>query len=211
MFGNEVEQVVLLYHITHIDNLRSILQNNGLLAQAIVQKDVQTYIDVANSDIQSRRSRTKIPIATGGNLHDYVPFYFAPRSPMLYSVCHQGGIEQEKMIYFMTNTEMIEQNSLAFVFTDAHAIMMFTNFYDDLTELEQIDWDIMKATVWADDTNHPNRKSKRQAEFLVHEKVPLEVCIGFATMNAKMQQELQTILDEFNIEIPIGVRRQFYF
>lgn len=206
-----MEQVVLLYHITHIDNLRSILQNNGLLAQAIVQKDVQTYIDVANSDIQSRRSRTRIPIATGGNLHDYVPFYFAPRSPMLYSVCHQGGIEQEKMIYFMTNTETIEQRNLPFVFTDAHAIMMFTNFYDDLAALEQVDWDIMKATIWTDDIDHPNRKSKRQAEFLVHERVPLEACIGFATMNVKMQQELQAILAEFNSEIPIGVRRQFYF
>lgn len=211
MFGYEVEQVVLLYHITHIDNLRSIFQNGGLLAQATVQKEVQTYIDVANSDIQSRRSRTRIPIATGGNLHDYVPFYFAPRSPMLYSVCHQGGIDQEKMIYFMTNTEMIEQIGLPFVFTDAHAIMMFTNFYDDLAELERVDWDIMKATIWTDDIDHPNRKSKRQAEFLVHDKVPLEACIGFATMNAKMQQELQTILDEFNSKIPIGVRRQFYF
>lgn len=69
------------------------------------------------------------------------------------------------MIYFMTNTETIEQRNLTFVFTDAHAIMMFTNFYDDLAALEQVDWAIMKATIWTDDIDHPNRKSKRQAEF----------------------------------------------
>lgn len=206
-----VKQVGLLYHITHIESLRSILQNGGFLAQSIVQKDIQTYIDVANSDIQMRRSRTKIPIAPGGNLHEYVPFYFAPRSPMLYSICHQGGIEQEKIIYFITHTETIEQRGLPFVFTDAHAMMMFTKLYNDLADLVQVDWDIMKATIWTDSIDHPNRKSKRQAEFLVHEKMSLDACIGFATMNAKMQQELQPIVGEFNSKIPIGVRRQFYF
>ena len=87
-------------------------------------------MDVANQDIQGRRSNTKIPLGPLGNLHDYVPFYFAARSPMLYSVCRQGGIEQEKMVYFMSNTETIRKLGLPFVFTDAHAIMWLTNFYD---------------------------------------------------------------------------------
>lgn len=208
---NGVIRMVLLYHITHIDNLASIFNSGGLVAQAIVQQNEQSYVDVANYDIQGRRSKTKIPLGPKGNLHDYVPFYFAARSPMLYSVCHQGGVEQEKMVYFMSNTETIEQLGLPFVFTDAHAIMWLTSFYESLDDLDKIDWDIMNATIWTDDVEHPNRKSKRQAEFLVHQQVPLEACIGLAVMNSKMEHEVKQIIDANGLTLPMGVRKQFYF
>ena len=208
---NGVTTVVLLYHITHIDNLATIFNSGGLLAQAIVQQNEHSYMDVANQNIQGRRSKTKIPLGPQGNLHDYVPFYFAARSPMLYSVCHQGGIEQEKMIYFMSNTETINKLDLPFVFTDAHAIMWLTNFFETLDDLDKIDWDVMNATIWTDDAEHLNRKSKRQAEFLVYQKVPLDACIGIAVMNTKMKQEVKQILDANNLVLPIGVRRQFYY
>lgn len=206
-----VIRVVLLYHITHINNLDSIFKSGGLFAQAIVQQYGQSYMDVANQDIQGRRSKTKIPLAPQGSLHDYVPFYFAARSPMLYSVCHQGGIEQEKMVYFMSNTETIEQLCLPFVFTDAHAIMWLTNFYNSLEDLDKVDWDVMASTIWTDDVEHPNRKTKRQAEFLVHQQVPLEACIGLAVMNSKMEHEVKHIIERNGLTLPIGVRRQFYF
>ena len=211
MFGNEGILVVLLYHITHVNNLRSILQNDGLLAQVIVQKNQQSYKDVANAEIPSRRSHTRIPIGPCGSLHDYVPFYFASRSPMLYSVCNQGGIPQDEMIYFMTDTDTIQRLALPFVFTDAHAIMRFTNFYDDLANLDKVDWEVMNAFVWRDDNDHPNRKSKRQAEFLIHEKVPIAACIGLAVKNERVKVQVQEILKDVNIRLPIGIRGNFYF
>lgn len=176
-----------------------------------MQKNRQNYVDVANQTVQDRRSKTKIPIGPLGNLHDYVPFYFAPRSPMLYAIINQSGIEQEKIVYFMTNTETIEKLQLPFVFSDAHAIMRLTNFYDSVDHLEKIDWDVMKDIIWTDDEEHPNRKAKRQAEFLVYEKVPLEACIGFAVINIKVQNEVMDILNANNFNFPIGVRPQFYF
>lgn len=98
---------------------------------------------------------------------------------MLY-VLRMQQIPQDDIVYFITNTEAIQQHCLSYVFTDAHAIRRLTNFYTDLEKLDQIDWDIMRALLWADTDDDPNRKARRQAEFLVHNEVPLSACLGFA-------------------------------
>ena len=36
--------------------------------------------------IKERRARKIVPIVPGETLADFVPFYFAPRSPMLYAM-----------------------------------------------------------------------------------------------------------------------------
>ena len=127
--------------IQMMNNLQSIIRQGGLLSHVRIRQDALTYKDVANQDVQSRRERTKIPVGAGGYLHDYVPFYFAPRSPMLY-VLRMQQISQDNIVYLMTNTVTIQQQCPAFVFTDAHAIRRLTNFYKDLEDLSQVDWDI---------------------------------------------------------------------
>ena len=49
------------------------------------------YTNIAYESIQDRRSIKSVPCGVGGSLHDYVPFYFAPRSPMLYTI-HRGNL-----------------------------------------------------------------------------------------------------------------------
>lgn len=200
----------LLYHITHITNLHSILEQGALLSHARIKQNTLSYKDVANQDVQSRRNRTRIPVGAGGSLHDYVPFYFAPRSPMLYALNMQQ-ISQDDLVYVMTNTEVVQAQCTSFVFTDAHAIRRLTKFFTDLGDLDRIDWETMRATVWTDTDEDPNRKARRQAEFLVRDEVPLSACIGFAVYSGETKEKVEAMLDEYNLTLPVAVRRQFYF
>lgn len=75
-----------IYHITPINNLTGILAAGGLNCNSTLRRDRTAYTNIAHDHIQDRRSHTFVPLAPGGTLHDYVPFYFAPRSPMLYSI-----------------------------------------------------------------------------------------------------------------------------
>ncbi|WP_153060935.1 DUF4433 domain-containing protein, partial [Metalysinibacillus jejuensis] len=118
---------------------------------------------------------------------------------------------QQNMVYFMTNTAMIQQHCPAFVFTDAHAIRRLTNFYEELTDLDKIDWPIMKATIWTDTDEDPNRKARRQAEFLVHNEVPLKACLGFAVYDEQIKHRVEQLLQQNGISLPVAVRRPFYF
>ena len=163
---------ILIYHITHIDNLESILSEGGLLAYNIMLLETQTnYTNIAYQNIQDRRATTDVPCGGGGVLHDYVPFYFAPRSPMLYTIS-RGNVEnytqgQAAVIHLVSSIENIEAEDLCFVFTDGHAVMTFTNFFDDLNYLRAIDWDVMESRYWNDTNEDNDRKRRRQAEFLV--------------------------------------------
>jgi len=201
---------VLLYHITHISNLESIIKQGSLWSHAQIKEHTIHYIDVANHDIQSRRERTKIPVGAGGYLHNYVPFYFAPRSPMLYALKMQP-IPQDDIVYFMTNTQAIQKNSLQYIFTNAHAIRRLTNFYTDLKNLSEIDWDVMRASVWTDTDDDPSRKARRQAEFLVLNEVPLSACLGFSVYSCKAKQKVEKMLKNYNLALPVAIRRHFYF
>lgn len=166
-----------IYHITHINNLPSILRSSGLVANSRLRRERINYLDIAHESIQDRRGKIHVPWGVGGVLHDYVPFYFAPRSPMLYAI-HKGNVEgynqgQNPVIHLVSEAEAVNAEGLAFVFTDGHAVMEYSCFYDHLDLLGfVIDWDIMKDTYWADTPEDGDRKRRRQAEFLVHQFCP---------------------------------------
>ncbi|MEG4058683.1 MULTISPECIES: DUF4433 domain-containing protein [unclassified Microcoleus] len=107
-----------IYHITHIDNLESILSEGGLLAYNVMVETQTNYTNIAYENIQYRRATTYVPCGEGGVLHDYVPFYFAPRSPMLYTIS-RGNVEnytqgQAAVIHLVSSIENIEAEDLSF-------------------------------------------------------------------------------------------------
>ena len=69
--------------MTHVTNLPAIIQSGGLIATAILRASGAAYANIAYTSIQEQRAAKPVPCSAGGSLHDYVPFYFAPRSPML--------------------------------------------------------------------------------------------------------------------------------
>jgi hypothetical protein len=76
----------LIYHITNIENLVSIIKNEGLIAYSQIKQNGLNYVNIAHQTIQDRRATTRVSLPPHGVLHDYVPFYFAPRSPMMYTI-----------------------------------------------------------------------------------------------------------------------------
>lgn len=92
------------------------------------------YTSIAHQTIQDRRAYTQVPCGPGGCLHDYVPFYFGARSPMLYAI-KSGNVEgyeqgQEAVVYLVSTAQKVSGAGLGHVFTDGHGIMGFTAFYD---------------------------------------------------------------------------------
>ncbi|MGB9439621.1 MAG: DUF4433 domain-containing protein, partial [Desulfobacterales bacterium] len=140
---------VQLYHITHVDNLIEIINGGGLMANSQIQRGSINFKNIAYDGIQDRRASTVVPCGPCGTLHDYVPFYFAPRSPMLYTI-HRGNVPgysggQAEIVYLISNVDVVVANSLEYVFTDGHGIMAWTEFYADLNQLDEVDWGVMNS------------------------------------------------------------------
>jgi hypothetical protein len=126
----------LIYNITAFANLPSIAAAHGLHSINGMSRNGTAHSSIAYESVQGKRARTRVACGPGGCLHDYVPFYFAPRSPMLYAI-HKGLVQcangQKGLACIVTSAEKIEAAGVPFAFTDGHGIMApLTNFYDDL-------------------------------------------------------------------------------
>ena len=204
----------LIYHITHIKNLPSIAAN-GLLCYNSMQVPTREYINIAYQNIQDRRAATRIPCGPRGTLHDYVPFYFAPRSPMLYTI-DKGNVPgysegQTSVVHLVSRAEVIQTAGFTFAFTDGHAIMAYSEFFDNLDRLDRVDWKIMKSRFWADTEEDNDRKRRRQAEFLVRDCCPWELIIEIGVANPQVMDQVRESLQNFTDKPPIRVYPNWYY
>jgi hypothetical protein len=207
---------IQLYHITHLRNLHSILELGGLAAHSRLNQQGISPLDISYEQIQDRRATKRVPGSAGGVLHDYVPFYFAPRSPMLYAIqrgnlpsCPEG---QTAIVHLVTTAETIQTANLAFTFTDGHAIMDYSDFYEDFASLNTaIDWKVMRSKYWNDTDDDPNRKCRRQAEFLVHGFVPWQTIIQIGVISQEMRKQTCQVLQIFGQSPSVSVYPSWYY
>ena len=75
-----------IYHIVHVDRLASILADGCLCSDAVMMQRPGTGTTIGMSDIKQRRLTMAVPCQPGTHVGDYVPFYFCPRSVMLYVI-----------------------------------------------------------------------------------------------------------------------------
>jgi hypothetical protein len=73
-----------IYHFTHVNNLEAIRAADMLRCDSVAREGM-TRTEVGDPDIKESRRQRVIPIEPGGRVGDYVPFYFAARSPMMSS------------------------------------------------------------------------------------------------------------------------------
>jgi ssDNA thymidine ADP-ribosyltransferase DarT-like protein len=161
--------------MTHVDNLPTVVGLGSLLSTAALHASKLDHANIAYSSIQGQRAAKAVPCGPGGSLHDYVPFYFTRKSPMLYTI-NRGNVPcaggQENLIHLLSTAQTVAQLGLGFAFTDGHGIMAYTSFYDDLAHLGQVDWNVIGATYWHDTVEDGDRKRRKQAEFLVRDQFP---------------------------------------
>ncbi len=207
--------MTLIYHITHLRNLASILIQGGLCCDVLTAERALNPISIAHSHIKERRARRQVPVAAGGTLADYVPFYFAPRSPMLY-VINRGAVAgytegQHPIVHLVASAERVAQEGLLFAFTDGHADMVISRFFEDLQALDQIDWKVMQATFWNDTDEDGDRKRRRQAEFLVHRFFPWTLIQAIGVISTQMAHEVQQILHASTHHPQVTVNQRWYY
>lgn len=204
-----------IYHITHIENLADILRSRCLRCYQQIHKSGMHPVNIAHQTIQDRRANTVIPLWPGGVLHDYVPFYFAPRSPMLYAI-QKNQVEgyrdgQAPIIHLVSSVEKIIATGHSFIFTDGHATMSLSQFYSDVADLSHIDWATMQSKYWNDTIDHPDRRRLRQAEFLVYNSVVWEALIGIGVLDAHIQNQVNSILASMSMSLPVAIRPHWYY
>ncbi|NNJ12960.1 DUF4433 domain-containing protein [Chloroflexales bacterium ZM16-3] len=204
-----------IYHITHGGNLTSILHVGGLWCDAQIVAQGIAPTGIAHEHIKERRTRRAVPCGPGGTIAEYVPFYFAPRSPMLGAIHtgrvagYQGG--QRAVIHLVAEAEAIASTECAWVFTDGHAEIALSQFSTDLAQLSVIDWAIMREKYWRDTDDDGDRKRRRQAEFLVHRFCPWALITEIGVLDTGVQGRVEQLLTTAEHKPMVSVRRDWYY
>ena len=181
------------------------MQANGLLEA-----------EVGHRGVKERRRTRAVDVGPGGVTADYVPFYYAPRSPMMY-VINLGGVEEyqeglDPLVYLVTTPEAVSTTGCEMVVSDGNCAKAITEFSGDLEDLdEMVDWELMEATLWNDTDQDGDRMRRRAAELLVHEHLPWEAIQRVATRTESMLGHVRTILDSHGATQPAELRPHWYY
>jgi hypothetical protein len=171
-------------------------------------------VSIAYQDLKLKRSTWPVLVGPGGTLADYVPFYYAPRSPMLYVIAggyvsgYGGG--QAEVAHLVVEADALAARG-DFAITDGHAATALTQQFDDYARLDHIDWDVMRATYWRDTDDDGDRKRRRQAEFLARESVPFAAVEQIAVMTESLAELVDGALADASHRPHIVVRRDWYY
>lgn len=207
-----------IYHITHVDNLRLIAKEGDLACDREMLERGGPRLTIGMPAIKRRRvEQIEVACHPGTKVGDYVPFYFCPRSVMLY-VLHRANLPeleyrggQEPIVHLEADLHRVvewagsEGRRWAFSLTNAGAF--YVKFRGGLDELDQLDW----AAIGSSDFSDPRVKEGKQAEFLLHGRFPFALVDRIGVRSAKTAMMATRALAGADHRPAIEERLDWYF
>lgn len=202
-------QIKYAFRMTHIDNIPHIVRC-GLVHASSPLHD-EHYVSIGDNQVINRRNESPV---NGYHLNDYIPFYFGPRSPMLYVMQHGYNgvrrVEPENIVYCVVGIDDLISNNVNCIFTDGHALNKFTVFYakEQLSSINEIvKYDDVYSTQWNPE-NDLDLKRRKEAELLIEEDLPPQYVKGYAVYNEIAKQRL---VDMGVVLEKISIKPNYYF
>jgi hypothetical protein len=118
---------------------------------------------------------------------------------------------QDPIVYFVAHAQNMVHANLSFVFTDGHATMAFTEFCCNLDELSKVDWKVMNMTYWNDTPEFPDRKRRRQAEFLVRDFLPWSQVKQVVVLNKELCQKVNEMIENSSHKPIVNIKPDWYY
>ncbi len=208
----------LLFRMVDYSNITCLLGQGMYCASHEIK--CKNYVNIGHETLINNRNNSKIPILPNGVLADYIPFYFAYKMPMLYAI-HKNKVKnyaenQENIVYLVTNAEKIAKANLQYVFTNRHAVLKHSQYFNNILDLPNLYWDVIDEIDYNEwkcknqDTPEFN-KEKKQAEFLVYQYFPILLADGFAVANDKIKDFIVIELAKQSLNIPVYVVPKMFF
>ena len=187
-----------IFHICHVDRLPSIIDEGGLLCDADIADLPQVGTTIGMASIKQRRLTLPLECRPGLHVGECVPFYFSPRSVMLFvisranheSLAYRGG--QGSIIHLeadlRSTVAWAEEQERRWAFTSSNAGSLYFDDFCDLDRLDQIDWDAVAARYWSE------CRDEKQAEFLIEGRFPGTLVTRIGVRSQQVYQQTMNAL-----------------
>jgi hypothetical protein len=208
---------IKIFHITHIDNLKSIIDDNCIWSDSEMLTYGKEYNNVGISSIKTRRMNMLIDCYKNDFVGDYVPFNFCPRSVMLYllhcsnhqDLLYRGG--QEPIVHLQSDLKSTvlwaDDNEVRWSFTPSNAGAAYTIFYNNLAHLNEIDWEAVNSL----DFRNTQIKEFKQAEFLIHKQFPWHLVETIGAYSAGILRQVEKLTLDCHYKPQLAVKPEWYY
>lgn len=206
---------IKIYHIVHIDKLSSILDSEALFSdsEVIARKLAGTTIGMTR--IKERRLGTSLSSHPDLKVGECVPFYFCPRSPMLYMFDKNNHVDiqyhdgQEPVIHLVIDMrkaiQWANQNKLRWAFTDSNAGSSYFNDYCNVDDIDKLDWNAINTTYWS------GVQDKKMAEFLIENAVHWSLVEEIGVYSFEYYDKVKRILAPEGNNPPVVIKKHWYY
>ena len=204
-----------IYHIVHVDRLSSIVAGDYLWSDREARDRGIDGTDIGMSNIKERRLGKELESHPGLHVGDCVPFYFCPRSVMLY-VIHMGNNPQleyrggqEPIIHLEADLRetvaRADANGRRWVFTSSNAGSSYSEDYSDLSQLKMLNWDAIRAKYWQE------CREDKQAEFLVEGSFPWELISRIGVRSRRIHDRVLSIIQSHSHRPSVAIKPGWYY
>ena len=206
-----------IYHIVHVDKLASIVADDCLWSDAVVAAGKHAGTTIGMGTIKARRLSLPVDCHAGDRVGEYVPFYFCPRSIMLYVIhcanhpelTYRGG--QGPIVHLEADLHEVvgwtDGNGRRWAFSLSNAGAYYTQFRARLDQLDEVNWPAVAAT----DFRSTEVKEGKQAEFLVHHSFPWELVRRIGVLDRSIAQQVASAIHGAAHRPVVEIRRDWYF
>ena len=204
-----------IYHIVHIDRLPSIIADGYLWCDAEIARRRSPGTTIGMNSIKRRRLETALESRDDLNVGDCVPFYFCPRSVMLY-VIHMGNNPdlgyrggQEPIVHLEADLRQsvawADAHDRRWAFTTSNAGSFYFEDFSDLAQLHEIDWETVQSADWAE------HKESKQAEFLVEYSFPWRLITRIGIKSERIYARVHNALGHASHQPTLEVKSEWYY
>lgn len=212
-YPNLNPEKALIWRIVHRDNLPWILDNGLHCGNCDIQSD--KWVNIGNAELIGKRADHPVLLPPGGVLNDYVPFYFTPFSVMLKNIhTGWGGIkkrENDEIVILVSSLHRIQQAGLPFLFTNSHAYYKWADFYNNLKDLDNIDWSLLQRRDFRRDPDDPGKFERYQAEALIHQHCPVSCLLGVICYTQELKQQIDQQIQARKLTLEVYARPGWFF
>jgi hypothetical protein len=210
-----------IYHILHVDRLASVLADGGLWSDSMVQRNASSGTTIGMSSIKERRLKSALTSHPTPHVGDCVPFYFFPRSIMLYLIyqgnhpelTYRGG--QEPILHLECDLHAsiawAEAMKRRWAFTLSNAGSFYFEDRASIAQLGEVNWEAVAANVWSGNGVDRYIKEGKQAEFLLEESFPWALVERIGVRSQAMYQEVAGLLAAASHRPKLEILREWYY
>lgn len=205
-----------IYHIVHVDRLAAIIADGCLWCDAEIARRAAPGTTIGMAGIKLRRL-TELRLMSHPDLFvgDCVPFYFCPRSVMLYMIArgnhpdlgYRGG--QGPIVHLQADLHATvawaHEHGRRWAFTLSNAGSRYFEDRHGLEYLGEIDWQAVRAADWR------SCKEGKQAEFLLEYSFPWSLVEYLGVASDRVSQQVLVALRGCEHRPPVEVRKDWYY